>query len=78
MIELAIMARPTKGKNKMEERITFYLSQDLYKALHEARFDLRIERSDLIREALIDYLNKKLPKELRGKSPYKQALKEDD
>jgi len=71
------MARPTKGKNKMEERITFNLTSDLFKALQEARFDLRLERSDLIRNALIDFLKKKLPSELKSKSPYKKVLKDD-
>ena len=70
------MARPTKGSNPMIERITFYLSKDLFKALQEARFDLRLERSDLIREAIVDYLDKNLSKEAKSKAHYKKALKE--
>jgi len=70
------MARPTKGNKAMSERITFYLSKDLFKALQEARFDLRLERSDLIREAILDYLDKNLPKEAKNKAHYKKALKE--
>lgn len=70
------MARPTKGKNPMNERITFYLSKDLFNALQEARFDLRLERSDLIREAILEYLDKKLPREAKSKPHYKNAFKE--
>ena len=70
------MARPTKGNKAMSERITFYLSKDLFKALQEARFDLRLERSDLIREAIVDYLTKHLSKEAKNKAHYKKALKE--
>ena len=70
------MARPTKGNKAMSERITFYLSKDLFQALQEARFDLRLERSDLIRDAIIDYLDKNLSKEAKNKAHYKKALKE--
>jgi len=59
----------------MSERITFYLSKDLFKALQEARFDLRLERSDLIREAIVNYLDKNLPREAKDKAHYKKALR---
>jgi len=78
VIQLFIMARKPKGNQKMNERITFYLSQELLSALNEARYDLRQERSDLIRDALIEYLSRKLPNDLKGKSPYKEALKQKE
>lgn len=72
------MGRPTKGNKPMNERITFYLSKDLFDALQEARFDLRLERSDLIREAILDFLDKKLPKDVKTRAPYQKALKENE
>ena len=51
----------------MDKKFTFTASKDFLDVLSEARWHLKMSQSELIREAVMDYLERNLPKDVKGK-----------
>ncbi len=54
-------------KTLMNRRFTITTSQEFIDAVSEARWALKINQSELIRNAVYEYLEKHLPKEVKDK-----------
>lgn len=62
------MAAKKQGeKTLMNRRFTITTSQEFIDAVSEARWVLKMNQSELIRNAVCDYLEKHLPKEVKDK-----------
>jgi hypothetical protein len=59
---------PKKGdKVLMDRKFTITTSQEFIDAVSEARWVLKMNQSELIRNAVYEYLEKHLPKEVKDK-----------
>ncbi len=62
------MGTKKKGeKTLMNRRFTITTSQEFIDAVSEARWALKMNQSELIRNAVYEYLEKYLPKEAKDK-----------
>jgi metal-responsive CopG/Arc/MetJ family transcriptional regulator len=53
------------GKSKMDKAMTFTTSKEFIDIVEKAHWKLEKSKSELIRDAVIEYLEKHLPKEVR-------------
>lgn len=65
--------RPSKGGIRMAKILTVKASKEFMGILEEAKWDLRKSYSDIIREAVTEYLEKNLSKDAQRK--VKELLK---
>jgi metal-responsive CopG/Arc/MetJ family transcriptional regulator len=61
------MVSDKKDRILMNKKFTFTTSQDFLDVMREARWYLRKSQSELIRDAVIDYLERNLPKDVKEK-----------
>lgn len=55
------------GTSKMDKAVTFMASQEFISILTKAHWKLEKNKSELIRDAVMEHLEKHLPKEVKGK-----------
>jgi predicted DNA-binding protein len=61
---MMVMApRKSKGDKPMEKVFNMRVSPEFYEALEEAKWTLRKNITDIAREAIIEYMERHLPKE---------------
>lgn len=56
-----------EGKILMNKKFTFTTSKDFLDVLSEARWVLKKTQSELIRDAVMEYIERHIPKEVRLK-----------
>jgi len=59
--------RKPKGDKPMERMLNMRVSNEFMKALEEAKWTLRKNMTDIIREAVLEYMERHLPKEVLEK-----------
>ncbi len=67
MVYTNVMKSKKGNKKLMNKKFTFTTSQEFLDILSEARWQLKMSQSELIRKAVMDYLGRHLPKEGQGK-----------
>ncbi len=57
--------KQNKGRKPMEKAIYVKAPNELIEMLHESQWHLKMRPAQIVREALLEYLEKHLPKEVR-------------
>ena len=61
------MARKPKGKEAMKRKMTFFIDENLYEVVSQAKWKLEMDVSEIIRKSITEYLNRKLDKDTKQK-----------
>jgi len=61
------MARKPIGKKAMNRKMTFFIDDDLYEVIAQAKWKLEMDVSEIIRKSIHDYLNKNLDNQTKNK-----------
>ena len=59
--------RKPKGDKPMEKLLNFKVPNELFEALEETKWTLRKSVSEVIRESVVEYMEKHLPKDALAK-----------
>lgn len=62
-----IAMQQKKGRKPMEKAIYVKAPQELVEMLNESQWHLKMRPAQIVREALLEYLEKHLPKEVKDK-----------
>lgn len=66
---------PSKPKQdkKMEKTVSFFMSDEMFETLENAKFYLKKSKGEILRDAVEEYLKKQFPKDIQAK--VKELLK---
>ena len=64
----------SRGELVMNTNLNIRIQSDLMTALRKAKWKLEIDTSEIVRNAVIEYLDKHLPMEDKKNSPFKEIL----
>ncbi len=64
----------SRGEVVMNTSLNIRIQSDLLNALRKAKWKLEIDTSEIVRNAVIEYLDNHLPIEEKNKSPFKEIL----
>ncbi len=64
----------SRGEVVMNTNLNIRIQSDLLTALRKAKWKLEMDTSEIVRNAVIEYIDKHLPIEDKKKSPFKEIL----
>ena len=64
----------SRGEVVMNTNLNIRIQSDLLTALRKAKWKLEMDTSEIVRNAVMEYLDKHLPIEDKKKSPFKELL----
>ena len=64
----------SRGDVVMNTNLNIRIQSDLLTALRKAKWKLEMDTSEIVRNAVIEYLYKQLPEEEKKKAPFKEIL----
>jgi len=64
----------SRGEVVMNTNLNIRIQSDLLTALRKAKWKLEMGTSEIVRNAVIEYLDKNLPIKDKRKSPFKEIL----
>ena len=64
----------SRGEVVMNTSLNIRIQSDLLDALRKAKWKLEMDTSEIVRNAVIEYLDNHLPEKEKKKSPFKEIL----
>jgi len=64
----------SRGEVVMNTNLNIRIQSDLLTALKKAKWKLEMDTSEIVRNAVIEYLEKHLPSKEKNKTPFKEIL----